>query len=827
MKIFEDLPYTVRTLRRNPAFAVTAVVTLALGIGGNAAMFTVIRTVLLQPLEYRDPDRLVRVTLGDAAGAGQDLYLSLVRYQDLSAATKSCTALGASFATTEDMTLGSSGEPEALKGARVSANVLEILGVAPVLGRGFLPAEDRRGGRPVALISAALWKRHFGADPSLAGRSVSLNATPYTIIGVLPEGFDFPFPGVDVWVTRPAEYSALPPPAWDTTAVLVGVARLKPGFTSEQARAELSVLNREFSTAHPGLRDTDPRSVVRVVSLRDQLVAGVRPMLWMLFGAVGFVLLIACANVASLLLARGVSRSREFAVRAAVGASRSRLVRQLLAESVLLAMAGGAFGIALARGGVQAIAHWSSPGAAGAGGPTILPRAGEIRLDGTVLAFTLAVSLATGVLFGLLPSLRASRPDLAAVLRESGVGAGRSTGRSRTLGVNLRGLLVVAQVALSVVLLIGAALLLESIAGLHHVDPGFQPANLLTIRLALPLARYDTGLKRVAFFQQLTGRIAALPGVRGVTLAQTLPMRSPRYGSPIQILEQPLLPVSQRPSGLLQSVWPGYFRTLGIPLRRGREFTAQDNVAGAPPTIVINQSLARRFWPAGQDPVGQHILMGNQSPQSRGLEIIGVAADVHEIGLAADPGPEMYLPTILRPPQTLDLGVRTAGNPMRLAAAIRVAVRGIDRDQAVSGVATEDEVVDGSLGQRRLTLRLLEIFAGVALLLSLLGIYGAIAYSVAQRTQEVGIRRALGAQHGDILRLVLMQALGLTTAGLAIGIGGAVALTRVMRSLLFHVSATDPATFAGVALFFAMVALAAGLVPARRAATIDPMAALR
>ena len=830
MRIFEDLPYTLRMLRRNPAFAATAVVTLALGIGGNASMFTVIRAVLWKPLGYQNPDRLVRVTLGDAAGAGQDFYFSLLRYEDLSAATKACTALGASFATTEDMTLAGSGEPEALRGARVSANVLDILGAAPMLGRGFLREEDRRGGRPVALISTALWRRHFGSDRSVTGKSVSLNATPYTIVGVLPEGFDFPFPGVDVWVARPAEYSALPPQTWDTVAVLVGIARLKPGVGIERARAELNVLNHEYSSAHPGLRDVDPRSVVRVVSLRDQMVANVRPTLWMLFGAVGFVLLIACANVASLLLARGVSRAREFAVRAAVGASRGRLVRQLLTESVLLAAAGGTFGIAVARWGVRAIAHWSSLPTGGIAAATALPRAGEIHLDGTILAFTLAVSLATGVLFGLLPSLRASRPDLAGVLRESGAGAGRAAGRTRALGVSSRGLLVMMQVALSVVLLIGAALLLESIGSLRSVAPGFQPTNLLTIRLALPLTRYNDAVKRVAFDRELTERIAALPGVRGVTLAQTLPMRSPHYGSAIQVAEQPILPLSQRPSGLLQSVWPGYFRTLGIALRRGREFTAADNAPGAPPAIVINESLARRMWPSwprGQDPLGQHILMGNQSPQSRGLEIIGIAADVHEVGLANDPGPEMYLPTVLRPPQALDVGVRTSGDPMRLAAAIRGAVRAIDRDQAVSDIQTESQVVDVSLGQRHLTLLLLEIFAGVALLLAMLGIYGAIAYSVAQRTQEVGIRRALGAQHSDILRMVLKQALGLTAAGLAIGIGGALALTRVMRTLLFHVSATDPATFAGVTVFFAMVALAAGLVPAKRAATIDPMAALR
>ena len=815
--VWQDMLYAVRTMRKNPVFAMTAALTLALGIGGNTALFTVIRAVLLKPLDYRDPDRLVRVSVNVSKLRDQELALSLDRLQEIRKTVQSFSEFGA-FGRPENMALSGGGEPEALKVARVSANFLSILGVEPILGRSFLAEEDTRGGRPVAMIGAELWRRRFGGDPMIAGKTATLEATPYTIIGVLPAGFSFPF-AADVWVTRPSEWSWLPSRYWNGAPIVTGFARLKPQVSQEQARAELDVLLHQYAAAHPGGGASDPGASIRVVFLRDQLVANVRPMLWMLFGAVGFVLLIACANVASLLLARAASRSREFAVRAALGAARGRLIRQLLAESLLLALAGGALGVLLAQWGLRAIT---------VAGALPLPRAGEIRLDGLVLGFTVALSMATGVLFGLFPSLAASRPDLADVLREAGAAAGRgSLARHGWFGLSARGLLVVSQVALSIVLLIGAGLLIQSFARLHSVDPGFRPANLLTMKIALPLARYDTEQKRAAFFEGLMRRVESAPGVRAATVVLKLPTTT-RLGTDIHIAGRPD-PGVEAQIVQLQSITPGYLRTLGIALKRGREFTARDNTLGSPPVVMINEGLARRFWPdypRGLDPVGQRVSTGFDKAIGW-MEIVGIMGDVHDQGLALAAEPTVYLPTAVHPPQIAYLAARTEGDPRRFVNTIRSQVLAIDGDQPVSDVKTMEEVIDASIGQRRLTMVLLGSFAGVALLLAMIGIYGVIAYSVAQRTREVGIRRALGAQHGDILRLVLGQGLGLSLAGVAIGIGGAFALTRVMKGLLFQVSASDPATFLGIALLFVAVALVASYIPARRASRIDPMAALR
>jgi predicted permease len=824
----QDFSYALRTMRKSHAFAATAVLTLALGIGGNTAIFTVIRAVLLKPLHYRDPDRLVRVSLDISQRHQQAIAFSPVRFEEMRAAARSFTGLGAFMIGLENVSLSGGNTPEMLKGARVSANFLQILGLNPILGRSFLPEEDTPGGKSVALISTALWQSRFASNPQIAGTTAIIDSTPYTIIGVLPKGFEFPFADVDVWVTKPSEFSIIPPPFRGSAGILIGFARLKPQVTLEQARAEMDVLNHQYASSHPGARDS--KATIRVVRFSDGLVANVRGLLWMLFGAVGFVLLIACANVASLLLSRASSRSREFAVRAALGAARNRLINQLLVESLLLAFAGGALGLLLAKWSLRAITQSNA---------LHLPRTGEIRLDGVVFGFTAALSIATGVLFGLFPSLQASRPDLAGALRVSGERiAGASTKRS-AIGLTPRGFLVVGQVALSIVLLIGAALLMESFAHLLSVDPGFQPANLLTMQIVLPQARYHTSQKKTAFFEELTRRVEVLPGVRGATVAQSLPT-TPRTVSPIQIAELPRVKVSERPHGQLQRITPGYFRTLGIPLRRGREFTAHDRSgsfearAGGgdgdryPIIVMINESLARRFWPdypRGQDPIGQHILIGQA--QQGGLEIVGIAADVHEGGLASDAAPEVYIPCADDPPQSAYLAVRTEGDPLGFANTVRNQVLAIDRDQPVSDIRTMSGMLEASVGSHRLTLLLLEVFAGIALSLALIGLYGVIAYSVAQRTQELGIRLALGAQQSDVLWLVVGQGLGLTLVGVALGIGGAFGLTRVMKSLLFQVSATDAATFVGTALLFVVVALAASYIPARRATRIDPMAALR
>ncbi|MPY89143.1 MAG: FtsX-like permease family protein [Luteitalea sp.] len=813
--LFRDLRFAARSLRKSPAFAAAAVLTLAIGIGGNTAMFSVIHGVLLRPLDYPDPDRLVFLAREnpDEVTSGR---FSLERLDEMRTAARSYTGLGAFLAHPEDVTFSGNGDPEVLTAARVSANFADILGVRPVLGRSFLAEEDTSGGPAVAMISAELWKRRFGADPSLAGKTAILNSTSYAIIGVLPAGFQFPFPAVDVWVTRPAESSNLEPTFRRCCSPLFGFARLKPGVTLQQARSELNVLNERYATAYPNKRVY--AGPLRLTQLKDQLTENVSTMLWMLLGAVGFVLLIACANVASLLMARATSRSRELAMRTALGASRGRVIRQLLTESMVLAVAGGMLGLLLARflfGVITSMTAFD------------LPRAEEIHIDGVVLGFTVALSIATGAMFGIVPALRAVRPSVVDMLRQSGAAGAGTFGKRGKLGVSTWGMLVVAQVALSMVLLVGAALMMKSLAQVASVDPGLQAAGLLTMRIPLPATRYDTFEKRAAFFDELVRRIETVPGVRGATVVRKLPTTLGRLGTNLQIQGQEIA----EPGHLgiaLQSITPGYFRVLGIPLKRGRELTARDNTSGAPPAVIINESFARRFWsayPGGEDPVGKRIKVPilDVGP----LEIVGVVGDVHERGLTRNTEPQFYIPQWLYPPNNAYLAVRTEQEPLRSVSAIRAEVRAVDRAQAVADIRTMDMILAASVGQQHLATWLLGLFAGTALLLAMVGIYGVLAYSVAQRTQEIGIRRALGAQASDILTNVMGHGLALALAGVALGIGGAFALTRIVTGLLFRTSPTDPATFAGIALLFIMVALAASYVPARRAATVDPMRALR
>ena len=806
--IWRDTLYALRTMRKKPAFTATAVLTLALAIGGNTAIFTVIRAVLLKPLQYRDPDRLVSVSGGATP----------TRFAEMEAGARSFTALGA-FTGQQDLTLSGGAEPEVLRGARVSATFLRILDVDPLRGRGFRPEEDAPGGPPVVMIGAEIWQRRFAGDPQIIGKAVTLDATPYLVIGVLPPRFQFPFPGVDLWLTAPSESPGVPARVRALSPVLNVFGRLKPGVTLAQANAELQVIRRRYALAHPSMLDAKPKTPLEVTPMKDNLVTGVRSMLWMLFGAVGFVLLIACANVASLLLARAASRSREMAVRAALGAARTRLIGQLLAESVLLSLSGGILGVLLAAWCLRAIPLISS---------FDLPRSAEIHLDGIVLGFAAALSLVTGVLFGLAPSLAASRPDLMRVLRASGDAANPANqGPGGILaGLNIRALLLVGQIALSVVLLIGAALLIESVSRLRGVQVGFNPSHLLTMRLSLPPVRYDTNQKKVSFFQELIRQVGSAPGIRSAAAGMSLPMMG-YAGTPVQDAAKPLLKLNERLIATYMPVTPGYLRTLDIPLRRGREFTDQDT-EDAQRVAIVDEALARRFWPeypSGPDPVGQRLWVGGVNPKP--AQIVGIAANVHQ-SLENSAWPEtVYVCFAQNPLPSAMLAIRTDGDPLRFTSAVREQVRALDKDQGISAVRTMDDLVEEEVGQRRLLVILLGSFAGVALLLALIGIYGVIAYSVAQRTREMGIRRALGAQQSDILRLVVVQGFRLALAGVAIGLVGAYGLTRLMESLLFHVSATDPATFVGVALLFLFVALAASYIPARRATRIDPMAALR
>jgi putative ABC transport system permease protein len=810
--IWHDALYALRAMRHNPAFTATAVLTLALAIGGNTAMFTVIRAVLLKPLQYGGPDRLVSLSGGATPS----------RFFEMKAGARSFTDLGATTGE-ENITLSGAAEPEVLKGARVSASFLRILGVQPILGRGFRPDEDAPGGAPAAMISSELWKRRFAADPQIVGKTATLASTTCTIIGVLPPRFQFPVAGLDVWMTAPSEWPLMSAKSRVDSPFLSVFGRLKPGVTLEQANAELQVVRRQYARAHPDMLDAKPKTPVEVTPMKDGLVRQVRSMLWMLFGAVVFVMLIACANVASLLLARATARSREFAVRSALGAARMRLIGQLLAESVLLSLAGGLLGVFLAAWILRAIPLITS---------FDLPRAGEIHLDWMVLGFAAALSLATGVLFGLAPSIGASRPDLIQVLRAGGQAANQGTprgvllGRGILAGLNVRALLLIGQVALSIVLLIGVALLIKSVSNLRGVDIGFNPSNLLTIQVPLPPLRYDTDQKRATFFQELVQRVDSLPGVRGAAAGMYLPMMG-YAGTPVQDASKPPLLLNQRLISTLWIVTPGYFHTLGIALRRGRDFTAHDTL-DAPRVAIIDEAFARHFWPAypaGLDPVGQRILIGgvNKKP----VEIVGIATHVHEQLEKSDWPESVYISFAQSAPLYASLAVRTTGDPLRYTKAVREQVQALDRNQPIALVRTMDDLVEDQVGQRRLLVILLGSFATVALLLALIGIYGIIAYSVAQRIQEMGIRRALGAQQSDILRLVVGQGLRLSLAGVAIGLAAAFGLTRLMTAVLFHVTSTDPATFIAVALLFLLVALAASYIPARRAARIDPMAALR
>ncbi len=804
--IWQDTLYALRTMRRRPAFSATAVLTLALAIGGNTAMFAVIRAVLLKPLQYRDPDRLVSIS----GGATPTLFA------DMQAGAHAFSELGA-FTGEENITLSGGAEPEILRGERVSAAFLPMLGVEPILGRGFRSDEDAPGGAPVAMISSELWRRRFSGDSGIVGKTATLGSTAFTIIGVLPPRFQFPVPGVDVWMTAPTEWPLMSAKSRVDSPFLSVFGRLKPGFQMEQGNAEIKVIRRQFKMANPDLLAGEPKAAKEVTSMKDDLVTDVRSALWMLFGAVGFVLLIACANIASLLLARASGRAREFALRSALGAARARLIGQLLVESILLSLGGGALGVLLAAWILRAIPLITS---------FDLPRAAEIHLDWMVLGFAAALSAATGILFGLAPSLGASRPDLIQVLRASGEAGNQGVKRGVLTGLNVRGLLLIGQVALSIVLLIGAALLIESVSNLRGVDVGFNTSHLLTMQIPLPPLRYDTNQKRASFFEGLLGRVGSVPGVQGAAAAMFLPMMG-YAGTPVQDATKPPLPLNQRLIATLWTVTPGYLRTLEIPLRRGRDFTERDT-ADAARVAIIDEVLARRFWPAypaGEDPIGQRILIGgvNKKP----AEIIGIVAHVHE-ALENGNWPEsVYVSLAQNAPPFAMLAIRTPGDPLRFTKAVREQVNALDRDQPIALVRTMDDLVEEQVGQRRLLVILLGSFSGVALLLALIGIYGVIAYSVAQRTQEMGIRRALGAQQSDILGLVVGQGFRLALAGVAIGIAAALGLTRLMTALLFHVSATNPATFLAVAVLFLLVALAASYLPARRATRIDPMAALR
>jgi putative ABC transport system permease protein len=804
----QDLRFGARMLRKNPGFAIAAIFTLALGIGGNTAIFTITSSVLLKALPYSSPQQLISL---DVQGKdGQSHCCSLNRFDLVHDRSQSFSGVVA--AASDNVNLTGRGEPLQVPSARVSANFFDMLGVKPQVGRFFLPDESQPAGKPVIVISDALWRSRFGGDPEIVNETVALDGTPYSIIGVLPAGIQFPFLApADIWSPRYFEHSLFTPQRLrQGVGYLSIIARLRPGVSRERAAAELAVLDQQFQKENPGAPDAKPDMSMVVTDLQDSVVANIRGMLLMLTGAVGVVLLIACANVASLLLSRALSRRKEIAVRAALGAQRSALIRQLLTESVLLAFIGGLLGLVLS---------WAATKYFATLGNNNLPQGMPIAMDARVLLFMLAISVLTGILFGIFPALQLSGTNVNQTLRDEGRG---STGGHRR--VQLRGLLVVGQVALSMLLLIGAGLLVRSFSRLLTVEPGFDPQNVLTMNVSLPTVKYADAQKQVAFFDDLSRRVSALPGVRSAAISAALPLL-PKRITPVLPEGQPEVPLAERPFIIIEAISPAWFKTMRVPLHAGREFTDADK-AGAPNVVIVNQALARRYWP-NENPIGKHIVLGRQ-PTS---EVVGVATDVKNRGLALDAQVQLYFPFSQLPWGNMNLLVRTAANPNTMVSAVRAQVAAIDSDQPVTNIQTVDEIVDGSRAQPRFILLLLSVFSAAALVLAIIGIYGVLAYSVAQRRQELGIRMALGAEKADILRMVVSHGFSLTVTGIAIGLIAALAMSWMMASmlsgLLYKISARDLTTFVLAPVAFLVISLLASYLPARRATQVDPNEALR
>jgi len=804
----QDLRFGARMLRKNPGFALAAIFTLALGIGGNTAIFTITSSVLLKALPYNSPQQLI--SLDAQTKDGQSHCCSLNRFDSVHDRSKSFSGVVA--AANDNFNLTGRGEPLQVPSARVSADFFQVLGVTPQLGRFFLPEEGQAAGKPVIVISDTLWHSRFGGDPNILNQTVALDGTPYNIIGVLPAGIQFPFLApADVWTPRYFEHSLFTTQRLrQGVGYLTIIGRLRQGVTRQQAVAELNVLHQQYHQENPTAPDGDPGLSMVVTDLQDSVVSDIRGKLLILSGAVGVVLLIACANVASLLLSRALSRRKEMAVRAALGARRGALIRQLLTESVLLALAGGALGLGLS---------WAATKYFATLGNGNLPQGMPIAMDSRVLLFMLAISVLTGILFGIVPALQLSKTNMNETLRDEGRG---STGGHRR--VQLRGLLVVFQVALSLVLLIGAGLLVRSFSRLLRVDPGFDPQNVLTMNVSLPTVKYADAQKQVAFFDELTRRVSALPGVRSAAISAALPL-VPKRITPVLPEGQPEVPLAERPFIIIEAISPAWFKTMRVPLQAGREFTDADK-AGSPNVVIVNQALARRYWP-NQNPIGKHIVLGRQ-PAS---EVVGVAIDGKNRSLALDPQVQLYFPFSQIPWGNMNLLVRTATDPHGMVSPVRAQIAAIDSDQPVTSIQTVDELMDGSRAQPRFILMLLGVFSAAALVLAIIGIYGVLAYSVAQRRQELGIRLALGAEKSDILRLVVGYGLALAGVGIVIGLVFALALSWIMASVLsgvlYKISARDLTTFAVAPVVFLLIALVASYLPALRATQVDPNEALR
>ena len=797
--LLKDVRYGVRMLIRKPGFTVVAVIALALGIGANAAIFSVVNAVLLRPLPYEASDRLMMIR-ETKLPQFPEFSVSPGNFLDWQKQNEVFERMVAIQNTSANL-VDTSG-PERLLMQRVTNGFLTMLGAKPWRGRDFLAEEDQPGHNRVVLISYGLWQRRFGGSPDIVDRSINLDGQSYTIVGVMPSTFKFGGPTTDLWAPMGFGADAAEQRGGH---YLQAIGRLKPGIPVERARAEMMALADRIAEAHP---DPDAGWNVKVVPLLDYAVRSVKPALTALLIAVGFVLLIACANVANLLLARAADREKEIAIRTALGADRWRIVRQMLTESLLLSLAGGAVGMLLAVWGVHVLLSFA---------PDDLPRMRDVSVDGSVFAFTLGIALLTGFCFGLVPALQASKPNLNETLKDAGRGS--TEGRRRHL---VRSILVVVEVATSLVLLVGAGLMLKSFVNLRNVDPGFNPGSALTAAIALPRRKYADNDKQAAFYRTLIEKVAALPGVESVGASNVLPLDND-YVLGFQIQGRPPAPAGQMQSTNYYAVSADYFKAMGIPLRRGRVFTDLDT-KGTQRVAVINEAMATKYFP-DEDPIGKYIHVTNGPETYR--QIVGVVGDVKHYGLDRETPPETYEPFLQQPFTFMSLVVRTAGDPTSFSSAIREQVLSIDSEQPVSSIRPLAQLVSASLAQQRLSMLLMSVFAGVALALATVGLYGVMSYTVTQRTHEIGIRRALGAAQPDVLKLIIGHGMLLTMIGVAVGLVLAFAGTRLMSSLLFAVSATDLATFVLLPAVLATVALMACLVPAWRALKVDPMVALR
>ena len=797
----QDVSYAVRRLREAPGFALVTVATLALGIGATSAIFSVVNAVLLRPLPFPNPDRLVQVA---QTWKGRPAVYSPQNFLDVEAQATSFAGMAA--IDTNGMTLTGRGPAARLKGANVSAPFFDVLGVRPILGRGFLAGENDPDRDKVAVLGYALWRDRFGSAPDVVGRSISLNRQPYTVVGVAPPGFRYPGE-TEIWA--PVEYDKLFRSESRGAWYLSVVARLRDGTTVDSARGEVGTIADRLARAYPA---DDEGVGGTVIPLLDATVGESRRALLVLLGAVGLVLLVACVNVANLLLARIAVRETELALRAALGAGRGRLVRQLLTESLLLAALGGAAGLLLSVGILDALLALQPQG---------VPRLDEVSVNRTVVAFAALVSLLTTVLFGAFPALQVGRRSSAQALRQGSRGI-LSGGRG-----GLRGSLVVGQIALAMVLVAGSALLLRSFALLRRVDPGFRTGNALTFGISLPESAYADDARLLSFHDELQRRLAALPGVRSVGAVTGLPLSGNHFNISFAVDGRPELPPAQQPTLEVRIATPGYFGTIGIPLLKGRGFTGSDG-PGAPQVVLLSESAVRKYFPA-EEPIGKKIRLGlgrGRGPHAGG-EVVGVVGDVKEVGLGAASPPEIYVPYAQFPMQGVDVVLRTSVEPRSLAAAAERVVHGIDPELPLARVGTLDEVFARSVSEPRFYAVLLGSFAGTALFLAALGLFGVTSYAVAQRTRELAVRVALGARREELLRMVLRQALVLGVAGVGVGLAGAVLLSRVISSMLFALSPRDPVTLGGVALVLLATTLLAGYLPARRATRVDPVIALR